>query len=88
MQLDVKLQARNQLYTIGVAVALLMGVEFVLNAAAVNFVALSRFPMYYGASQDPSILIDGHVATVRRSIEKLIARGRETRAKHLVGGPQ
>ena len=46
------------------AVALLMGVEFVLNAAAINFVAFSRFPLYIGDDRKAEILIDGHVATL------------------------
>jgi NADH:ubiquinone oxidoreductase subunit K len=50
------------------AVAMLMGVEFILNAAALNFVAFSRFPLHFGPNLSPDrkaeILVDGHVFTL------------------------
>ena len=46
-------------------------------------------PLYFeGNGDETDEIIDGHVARVRRSIEDLIERGRASRAKHLVGGPE
>jgi 1-acyl-sn-glycerol-3-phosphate acyltransferase len=42
---------------------------------------------FEGTGDETDDVIDGHVATVRRSIEELIEAGREARAKNLVGGP-
>jgi NADH:ubiquinone oxidoreductase subunit K len=46
------------------AVAMLMGVEFILNAAALNFVAFSRFPLQFGDEPKPVMPVDGQVFTL------------------------
>jgi 1-acyl-sn-glycerol-3-phosphate acyltransferase len=40
---------------------------------------------FEGSGDEPDHVIDGHVGAVRREIERLIERGRKSRARHLVG---